>query len=111
MKDLATEFEEYLRDRWNLVLKHYTLHGERSFYQRLWEESLTVETSQYGTVERIDVGTDYEDGREQRTMILKIRGRFFKKMGYYDSWESSEWDGTLTEVVPVEKTVVTYESI
>lgn len=34
---------------------------------------------------------------------------FFKKSGYYSSWDSSDWDGAFVEVHPREKTITVYE--
>ncbi|AXH49314.1 hypothetical protein HWB76_gp087 [Streptomyces phage Blueeyedbeauty] len=104
------EFERYLDDEWCLHKDYYTIHGSRGFWTYLWEETLVLQTK-YGTVERVDVGTDYDDGREERTMVVKIGDRYFQKTGYYDSWDSTYWDGSFVEVKPVEKTVISYEII
>lgn len=104
------EFERYVREEWYMRKTHYTLHGERSFWEYLWEESLTIQTL-HGLVERVDVSTEYLDGREGRSMVVKIGELYFQKNGYYDSWESSEWDGAFVQVTPIEKTVVTYERV
>lgn len=104
------EFERYISEEWFLRQRHYTIHGERSFWEYLWDESLTIQTL-HGLVERVDVSTDYDEGREGRAMVVKIGESYFRKTGYYDSWESSEWDGPLVKVMPVEKTVITYEQV
>jgi hypothetical protein len=106
----AKDFENYLNYHWSFKKSYYTINGVDGFFSYLWNEATVVETG-YGVVERVDTGTDYNDGREERTMIIKVDNRYFKKVGYYDSWESSSWDGTLTEVRPREKTVTVYETV
>lgn len=104
------DFERYLNEEWRLEKRYYTLHSERAFWEYLWEEVLTIQTK-YGLVERVDVSTDYDEGREGRAMVIKIGELYFRKTGYYDSWESSEWDGQLVKVRPVEETVIIYEDV
>lgn len=111
MNDFVTEFEQYLTNRWSLEGRYYTLHGLYGFYSTLWDGEASQLNSPYGVVKLIESSTDYADGQEERTMILQVGERFVKKVGYYDSWESSNWDGAITEVKPVEKTVVLYEAV
>lgn len=106
----AEDFERYLSDEWNYTKGYYTIDSIDGFFSYLWHEASVIDTK-FGTVERVDTGTDYEDGREQRMMVIKIGNRFFKKYGYYDSWESSAWDGSLTEVRPREKMITVYEIV
>lgn len=42
--------------------------------------------------------------------VIKIGDRYFKRTGYYSSWDSSEYDSTVEEVEPYEKTVIRYRS-
>lgn len=106
----AVDFERYLSDEWCLHMDYYTLHGERGFWTYLWQDAITAQTK-YGMVERVHASTDYDDGREERTMVVKIGDRYFQKTGYYDSWDSTTWDGRLFEVKPVEKTITVYEEV
>ncbi|AXG66282.1 hypothetical protein SEA_ANNADREAMY_197 [Streptomyces phage Annadreamy] len=101
------EFERYLSDGWSLTLNYYTLHGERGFWGYLWDETDSIQTK-YGLVERVNADTDYDEGREERTMVVKIGDRYFQKTGYYDSWDSTYWDGRFVEVKPVQKTITDY---
>ena len=36
---------------------------------------------------------------------------YFKVRGYYDSWNGTDWDGTITLAKPVEVTVIQWEDI
>lgn len=111
MNDFATEFETYVTNKWMLAKRRYNLHGMYNFYESLWDGEVSQLETPHGLVKRLDSSTDYEDGLEQRIMILQIGDRFFKKVGYYNSWDSSNWDGSLTEVRPREKTVTVYEAL
>jgi hypothetical protein len=111
MNDFVTEFEYYITNRWMLEGKHYNSHGLYQFYTLLWNGEANELKTPYGSVKRVDSSTDYEDGQEERVMILQVGDRFVKKVGYYDSWESSNWDGSITEVKPVQKTVTVYEAV
>lgn len=103
-------FERYVSDEWSFSGEHYTIHGTWSFWNYLWEYSGFLNTK-YGPVEVVDADTDYDDGGHGRSLVVKIGDRHFLKKGYYDSWDSYDWDGSITEVKPVEKTVVVYETI
>lgn len=51
---------------------------------------------------------------DHQHMVFKVLdfaggARFFKKTGYYSSFDGGEWDGDFEEVKPVEKTVTVYE--
>jgi hypothetical protein len=111
MNDFANEFEQYVSNKWMLPGKHYNLHGMYSFYSSLWDGEASVLKTPYGDVRSIHTSTDYEDGLEQRIMIIQVGDRYFRKIGYYNSWDSSNWDGELVEVRPREKTVTVYEVV
>ncbi|QNN99277.1 hypothetical protein SEA_FAUST_205 [Streptomyces phage Faust] len=111
MNTFAVEFERYVTNKWMLEGKHYNLHGMYSFYESLWDGEVSELRTPYGTVKRIHSSTDYEDGLEQRIMIIQVGDRHFRKVGYYNSWDSSNWDGDLVEVRPREKTVTVYETV
>ncbi|QOI67572.1 hypothetical protein SEA_BEUFFERT_204 [Streptomyces phage Beuffert] len=103
----TNEFERYLDDEWRLEKSYYTIHSARGFWSYLWDETTVIQTK-HGLVERVDASTDYDEGREERTMVVKIGDRYFQKTGYYDSWDSTYWDGRFVEVKPVEKTIIDY---
>jgi len=111
MNEFAVEFENYIKNRWTLEGKYYNHRGLFQFYSLLWNGDYSSLKTPYGDVKIVDRSTDYEDGQEERTMILKVGDRFVKKVGYYDSWESSDWYGSITEVKPVDKIVTVYESV
>jgi hypothetical protein len=48
-----------------------------------------------------------EDSGDQ-WILFKVGEEHFRKYGYYNSWDSPEWDGELVRVIPREVTVVKY---
>ena len=60
-----------------------------------------------GLVKQVEHGKDYVAEYEfSLWMIVTLDGRFFKKTGYYASFDGAHWDG---ELVEVEKKQVTRE--
>lgn len=56
-----------------------------------------------------------EGSGETRYLVFSVTDdqgsvRFFKKNGYYASYDGSSFDGSFDEVVPVEKVVTVYET-
>lgn len=43
-------------------------------------------------------------------VVFKVGDQLFMKEGYYNSWDSNDWDGSLEEVEPYEVTVTKYRS-
>ncbi len=74
----------------------------------------------YDTIERreiylpaLDVFAEFVKSYEPESqgdqwMLFKVEGQFFRKYGYYSSWDSPTWDGRLVEVVQREVTVTKY---
>lgn len=54
-------------------------------------------------------GYDYEVWFVIKVTSLDGTERFFKKNGYYNSYEGHNWDGSFDEVFPQTKTVTVYE--
>jgi hypothetical protein len=54
-------------------------------------------------------GLDYEKWLVVRVTDMDGTERFFKKIGYYSSYEGTSWDGSFHEVFPQQKTVTVYE--
>lgn len=106
----AEDFQRYLDTDFMHKVGYYKISDHNGFFSYLWYEAHLIQTD-FGLVERVEISTDYSDGQEERTMIIKIGDRYFKKVGYYDSWNSSNWDGSITEVVPREKTITVYDPI
>jgi hypothetical protein len=52
----------------------------------------------------------YEGGGDYMDVVFKVGDQLFKKTGYYNSWDSNEWDGGLEEVESYEEVVVKYRS-
>jgi len=111
MNDFVTEFEQYLAKNWEFKFRYGTFHGTFGFYQVLWSGDAIELNTLYGKAKVVERSTDYADGQEERTMVVKIGDRFVKKVGYYDSWDSSDWDGSITEVKPVDRIVTVYEPV
>lgn len=103
------DFERYVDNEWSFERsKGWVMYGLHRFWEYLWDgESESLETK-YGTLTRVSIETDYDEGRQEQTMIVRVGDRFFKKIGYYDSWDSTDWDGKFVEVKPVEKTFIDY---
>lgn len=105
----AVEDELLKGRRWEDVV-----FGLLSTYQ-----SGSIELPSFGKVEvekrnteRSDINSygEYEqDSTEEIYVILKIAGKFYKKLGTADSYGRATWDGKFREVVPVTKTVQVYE--
>lgn len=55
-----------------------------------------------------DVGGGEGDG-DTRYLVFKLGSQFFRKDGYYASYDGSVWDGDFYEVFPREKTITVYE--
>lgn len=101
------ELEEYIEDEFSYKMSYFSIRGTDGFFSHLWHEANSLQTK-FGLIERVQKETDYDEGRELRSLIVKVNDRFFKKVGYYDSWDSCSWDGNLFEVAPFEKTVIEY---
>jgi hypothetical protein len=59
-----------------------------------------------------DVGGEGQG--DHRHLVFKIERasclpRFFRKDGYYSSYNGNDWDGDFKEVSPITKTVTVYE--
>lgn len=54
-------------------------------------------------------GYDYEVWFVIKVTSLEGTERFFKKNGYFSSYEGHDWDGSFDEVFPQTKTVTVYE--
>ena len=70
-----------------------------------------------GEVEFVE-STGGEDEGSYASIILKVTSgcagcgqstRYFKKEGYYASYEGYEWDGEFKEVFPTQKTITVFE--
>lgn len=53
----------------------------------------------------------YEGGGDYMDVVFRVGDQLFRKQGFYNSWDSNEWDGGLEEVEPYEETVVKYRAI
>lgn len=51
-----------------------------------------------------------EGGGEDVSVVIGIGTQFFRKTGWYASHNGTDWDSSLTEVRPEEKTVTTWVS-
>jgi hypothetical protein len=62
-------------------------------------------------IEKVGGKAPCEGGGEDVSVVIKIGDQYFEKLGYYASHYGCEWDGSLTEVKPVEKTITVYERV
>lgn len=80
------------------------------WYEECYEPvALTPDLDAEVIVKGGPTGYDYEVW-----FVIKVSGldgteRFFRKNGYYNSYEGHEWDGSFDEVFPQTKTVTIYE--
>ena len=91
-------------------------YGETG-WSSYWESG-TVKDVYIADVELVESFGGEGEG-ERRWLVFKVTPkngvvddaapRYFKKEGYYSSWDGSDWDGAFTEVRPVEKYVTAYE--
>lgn len=51
---------------------------------------------------------DSDEGSGEQWILFRVDGQLFRKYGYYNSWDTPEWDGRLVEVVAKEVTVIKY---
>lgn len=80
-----------------------------------WEDELSlnevVEVADLGSVQVVDRQPGREGGGENIYIVFKVGERFFKKTGYYASYDGSNWDGSFTEVTPQDRVVTFYEPL
>lgn len=100
-EDTVTGFSKY-GDFYNVYLEEfwYTLGS----YE--W-----VEIPGFGRLEVVEYDGGGEGHGEYIFCVFKIGDRYFRKTGYYASFDGSNWDGALEEVKPFEKTVTDYRRV
>lgn len=69
-----------------------------------------------GSVEVVHGETGGEGAAEHCEMVFKVTAgdgtvRFFKKEGWYQSFNGTEWDGDFFEVEPALRTITVYNAI
>lgn len=111
MSNFENEFEDYLDKKWLLEGDYCNYHSARGFYGILWDGQQKRLVTKYGDVEVMSRDTDYSDGQEERSLVFRLGDKFYRKIGYYDSWNTYDWHGDLTEVKPIEKTVILYQKV
>jgi hypothetical protein len=72
---------------------------EPIFLPELGEEAVKVDSTGGSEGEG-----DYMD------VVFKIGDQLFRKTGFYNSWDSNDWDGSLEEVEPYEVMVTKYKA-
>jgi hypothetical protein len=75
------------------------------------ETSNWVEVEGLGRLEFVEGYSGGEGGGSNVYSVFKIGDQYFKKTGYYASHYGTDWDGSIYEVVPQEKTITVYKSI
>lgn len=95
-------------------------YGDRTYTDNgwsLWSEvgGTAVEVDGLGSVTVVESVGGYEDGGSTRYLTFKVTdeggSRYFRKNGYYSSYDGTEWDYEFTECVSETKTVTVYEPI
>ncbi|QIN94157.1 hypothetical protein PP459_gp076 [Streptomyces phage Wakanda] len=84
---------------------------ESGFYWSDLDGGYSEYDSPFGRVKWVETDTDYDEGRQLNALVFTVGDRFFRKHGYYDSWEGGAWDGGLEEVRPREKMITVYEAV
>lgn len=115
-------FDEITADNLDHILKQdgHQFVGRNYDYEYwdfMYEASpgMQVDLLGYGVVEVVDaiIGKDNAVYRGEDTydnyIILKVGDRFFKKTGYYSSWDGGGMDGPWFEVEKIEKTIYVWE--
>lgn len=80
-----------------------------------WETAEAGEVVPHlGTVKVMDTYRGGEGGGEDIELVFEITFedgtvRWFRKTGYYQSYDGSNWDGAFKEVRPVQRMVTFYE--
>ena len=78
-----------------------------------FKNGYSAEIPTLGVVERVDANEGGGGGGDNIWLVFKVTSafstRYFKKTGYYASYEGSSWDGPFTEVHPVDRVVRFYE--
>lgn len=97
----------------HLLSQYEDCYGNRGWY--FWYEefyesvALTPDLDAEVIVKGGPTGYDYEVWFVIKVTSLDGTERFFKKNGYYNSYEGHDWDGSFDEVFPQTKTVTVYE--
>lgn len=72
------------------------------YYDGPWQDlypNSSVEVGLY-TLEYVEKEGGYEGGGEELWVVFKVGDQYFRKSGYYASYDGSTWDGALEEVEP-----------
>jgi hypothetical protein len=80
---------------------------ELSYARRSNPDAGTIEG--LGRVEFVEQVGGGEGEGEHVHLVLRVGDRYFKKEGYYASYDGTTWDGDFREVKPAEKTIMVYE--
>jgi hypothetical protein len=82
---------------------------ESSFWHEGYDNS-PLELPGVGTAVYVDGEHGGEGSAEYIWQVWQIGDQYFRKTGYYVSYDGSNWDGSLEEVVPFEKTVTDWKT-
>jgi hypothetical protein len=116
----ATEFENLVSEgvhgtytTWQGEEVESTYEGSEFWHEADGSTQITLDDTHKATY--VDGETGGEGSGEYIWQVWSVTDaegneQFFRKTGYYMSYEGSTWDGDLTEVVPFEKTVTDWKS-
>lgn len=77
------------------------IHNDELEWYELKDLGAKVKIAGIGVAECVDEYGGEGQGDDYWT-VFKIQDRYFRKNGWYDSYNGSEWDGALEEVFPKE---------
>lgn len=84
--------------------------GELAYYDDGYSTTITLRGEDAHIV-MVESKPGREGGGEDIYVVVKVGDQFFQKDGFYASHYGSDWDGEVTEVRPVEKTITVYEPV
>lgn len=111
---LATLAEAYCVNAYGEgYFENHGLPSEREVFNELsWRVNETYEYNGI-TIRCVKNVGGYEGSGEERWAVFSLEDetgiRYFRKDGYYASYDGTTWDGAFREVKPTERTVVFYE--
>lgn len=97
------------------LVKYAIDQGNAEYYAwSFWRDEASVErVSGLGIARPVDSVGSGEGESEHIHVVVEVADgettRFFKKNGYYSSYDGTYWDGTFYEVRPYTRTVTVYE--
>ncbi|MEV6638072.1 hypothetical protein AB0M54_45855 [Actinoplanes sp. NPDC051470] len=107
------DFGRHKGEAYRYVHSGFT-HWDEYVPGKVGQESEPVKVDGVGDVRVLHTYTGGEDGGADAELIFKVTPdlggvRYFRKSGWYSSYNGTDWDGQFTEVQPKVKTVTVFE--